>query len=264
MSLFREISHIKSDRHELKKFGLTFGIGLFVLSVLIYWMHRRFNPLFLWQIPVLSILLGLTFPVLLWPFQKIWMTLGIILGFIMTRVLLSLVYYLVLTPIGLIARLFGNDFLHRKLDPDTESYWNYRQTEERIQKIEDEKARLKAEQQAEEAAAKAEQEPVVEEAVSEEEAVVEAEPVTEEPTVEEPAAEVAEVPASEVVEEPAAEVVEEPVAETQPEVSEETVVESEGEPEAIPENAEEPVMEQEEVAEAVEEEEAPAQEEKKE
>jgi large subunit ribosomal protein L19 len=98
--------------------------------------------------------------------------------------------------------------------------------QERIQKIEDEKARLKAEQQAEEAAAKAEQEPVVEE--------------------------------------PAAEVLEEPVAEPEAEVAEETVAESEGEPEAVSETAEEPVMEQEEVAETEEEEETPTQEEKKE
>ena len=123
--------------------------------------------------------------------------------------------------------------------------------QERIQKIEDEKARLKAEQQAEaEPAAEVEQEPVVneatpEEVVNEQEAVVEAEPVTEE----------------KAVEEPAAEVVEEPVAETETEVSEETIAESEGEPEAVSEAAEEPVMEQEEVA---EEEETPEQEEKKE
>ena len=126
MSLFTEIAHIKSDRHELKKFGLIFGIGLFVLSVLIYAIHRRYNPLFLWQIPLVSILLGMIFPVLLWPFQKVWMILGIILGYIMSRVLLSLVFFLVLTPIALIARISGKDFLHREIENRAVTYWNYR------------------------------------------------------------------------------------------------------------------------------------------
>lgn len=114
--------------------------------------------------------------------------------------------------------------------------------QERIQKIEDEKARLKAEQEP----VAVEEEPAVE---AEPETVAEAEPVTEE----------------KALEEPAAEVVEEPVAENEAEVSEEAVAEAEGEPEVVSEAAEEPVMEQEEVAEAVaEEEETPEQEEKKE
>jgi large subunit ribosomal protein L19 len=90
----------------------------------------------------------------------------------------------------------------------------------RIQMIEEEKARLKAEQQVEE-------EPVIEEAVIEQEAVVEAEPVTEEKADEEPVAEVVE------------------------ELAEEAATESEGEPEAVSDIIEEPVMEEEKVVEAV-------------
>jgi multisubunit Na+/H+ antiporter MnhG subunit len=126
LSLFTEIAHIKSDRHELRKFGLVFGTGLFILSLLIYAIHRHFSPLFLWQIPLVSILLGLTIPVLLWPFQKIWMIFGLILGFVMTRILLGLVFFLVLTPIGLIAKIVGKDFLNRKIETGAATYWNTR------------------------------------------------------------------------------------------------------------------------------------------
>jgi hypothetical protein len=128
LSLFTEIAQISSDRKELRKFGLVFGTGLFVLSMLLYAVHHHFNALLLWQIPLVSILLGLTFPVLLWPFQKIWMTFGLILGYIMTRILLGLVFYLVLTPIGLIARLAGKDFLNRKIETGATTYWNIRNT----------------------------------------------------------------------------------------------------------------------------------------
>jgi multisubunit Na+/H+ antiporter MnhG subunit len=126
LSLFTEIAHIKSDRHELRKFGLVFGTGLFILSLLIYAIHRHFSPLFLWQIPLVSILLGLTIPVLLWPFQKIWMIFGLILGFVMTRILLGLVFFIVLTPIGLIAKIAGKEFLNRKIETGAATYWNTR------------------------------------------------------------------------------------------------------------------------------------------
>jgi large subunit ribosomal protein L19 len=95
--------------------------------------------------------------------------------------------------------------------------------QERIQKIEDEKARLKAEQEP----VAVEEEPAVE---AEPETVAEVEPVTEE----------------KAVEEPSAEAVAEPVAEIETEVVEETVAESEDEPEAVSEAVEEPMMEQEE------------------
>ena len=123
--------------------------------------------------------------------------------------------------------------------------------QERIKKIEEEKARLKAERQVEEEPAiEAEQEPVIEEeTASEQGAVAEAEPIA----------------AEETGEEPAVEVVEESAAETETKILDETVAESEDEPETASEVAEEPVMEQEEVVEAVvEEEETPGQEEKKE
>ena len=53
------------------------------------------------------------------------MTFAVILGWVMTRVILGVVFYLIITPIGLITRLIGEDFLDlnkKKLD----SYWNYR------------------------------------------------------------------------------------------------------------------------------------------
>ena len=62
-------------------------------------------------------------PVILKPVYRVWMTLAVVMGFIMTRVILSVVYYLVMTPIGLAMRLFGKDPMHRRIDPEASSYW---------------------------------------------------------------------------------------------------------------------------------------------
>ena len=54
------------------------------------------------------------------------MTLAVIMGWIMTRVILSVVYFLVLTPIGLVARLTGQRFLGGPVEPEKTSYWRPR------------------------------------------------------------------------------------------------------------------------------------------
>ena len=53
------------------------------------------------------------------------MIFAVILGWIMTRVILSLVFYVIMTPISLITRLLGEDFLALKKN-DSDSYWNHR------------------------------------------------------------------------------------------------------------------------------------------
>ena len=61
------------------------------------------------------------------------MIFAIILGWIMTRVILSLLFYVVFTSIGLTLRFFGKQFLELRWDKSKESYWNFR-TEEHLKK----------------------------------------------------------------------------------------------------------------------------------
>jgi hypothetical protein len=51
------------------------------------------------------------------------MTLAILLGWLMTRIILIILFYLVVTPIGLLAKLSGKDFLNRKFNREAQSYW---------------------------------------------------------------------------------------------------------------------------------------------
>ena len=63
------------------------------------------------------------------PFFLIWMIFATILGGLMTRLILSLVFYLILTPIGLILRIFRKQFLELEWNKTDSTYWNYRSTD---------------------------------------------------------------------------------------------------------------------------------------
>lgn len=120
--IVEEIRKIKSGRKELRKFGITFGIILGLLGGLFLWRDKGYYSYFF----ILSVafgLLGLIVPVVLKPVYIGWMTLAVLLGWFMTRVILIVLFYVVVTPIGLLARSFGKDFLRLKFDRNTDSYW---------------------------------------------------------------------------------------------------------------------------------------------
>ena len=54
------------------------------------------------------------------------MVFAVVLGWFMTRVILSLLFYVIITPIGLVLRIFGKDFLEIKKESVQGSYWNQR------------------------------------------------------------------------------------------------------------------------------------------
>ena len=70
-----------------------------------------------------------TLPFVLKPIYWIWMIFATILGWIMTRIILSLLFYVIITPIGLILRMFGKQFLELKYNKNVNTYWNYRESQ---------------------------------------------------------------------------------------------------------------------------------------
>ena len=120
--IIEEIKDIKSGRRELRKFGITVSIVLGLLGGLFFWRGRDYYFYFL-ILSAALLLLGLVVPILLKPIHKMWMTLAVLLGYLMTRVILSVLFFVVVTPIGLLARSFGKDFLNLKYDPNVDSYW---------------------------------------------------------------------------------------------------------------------------------------------
>ena len=122
--MIEEIKNIPNSTKDIKSFGITMGIILFIISgLLIYYNKESYQLIAI--IASSFIGLGLIIPVILKPFYFVWMTFAAILGWVMTRVILSLVFYLIITPISLLTRLLGEDFLALK-NTESDSYWNYR------------------------------------------------------------------------------------------------------------------------------------------
>ena len=116
-----EIKNIKGGKRELRKFGITMGVVLMVLGGFSWWRGKDFYFLI---VSTAFIFLGLVTPFVLKPVNKLWMSLAILMSWFMTRVILSALFYLGLTPMGFLARLFGKDFLEVKFDKSTsKSYW---------------------------------------------------------------------------------------------------------------------------------------------
>ena len=124
--MFKEIKNIKSGKRELRQFGVTIGIVLGLLGGLFFLRQKDFYAYFL-IFSAVFLISGLVLPVLLKPVQKIWMSLAIVIGWFMTRVILTALFYLVVTPIGILARLFGQRFLDIKFDCNADSYWIVRE-----------------------------------------------------------------------------------------------------------------------------------------
>ena len=117
-----EIRNIKSGKTELRKFGITIGIVLGLLGMWFLWRGKD-GSYSLLIISIVFLSLSFIFPLLLKPFQKVWMSLAVLLGWVMTRVILTILFYLVVTPIGLVARVCGKDFLNTTYDRTVKSYW---------------------------------------------------------------------------------------------------------------------------------------------
>ena len=107
-----------------REFGLIVGGVLILLSA--WWLYRgRFTTATQIILPIgsLLVLLGLVWPRSLVLPNRGWMTLASVLSYISTRIILAVIFFLVLTPIGLIKRAMGWDPLHRRAQ-EKPSYWH--------------------------------------------------------------------------------------------------------------------------------------------
>jgi len=121
-----EIKNIKEDKTTLRKFGFTVGTVLLLVGIVLFLIGKSSSVVF-GGIGVLLILFGLILPNILKPLNKIWMTLAVILGWFMSRIILFILYYVIITPIGIFLKLIGKDFLQLKIDKSSKSYWETRE-----------------------------------------------------------------------------------------------------------------------------------------
>ena len=112
---------LKLDKKMLRKFGMTMGIAFLVISSLFFFRHKHTVAAYGSIISCVFFIMGLSLPTFLKPVYTAWMRLAFILGWINTRIILVILFYLVFTPVGLFMKLFGIDSLERKKKETT--YW---------------------------------------------------------------------------------------------------------------------------------------------
>jgi hypothetical protein len=125
-----EIKNIKSGRKELREFGLVVGGVILVIGGFLLYRHRPAGPWFA-GVGAVLVAFGLVAPALLKPLQKVWMAFAVLMGWFMTRLILGALFYLVFTPIGLGARIFGHSFMPLQFDKSADTYWIRREKKER-------------------------------------------------------------------------------------------------------------------------------------
>jgi len=110
------------DKKSLRDFGMTMGIAFLVITMIFYFRHKQAG-LYTAIISLVFLVSALSLPNFLKPIYIFWMRLAFVLGWINTRLILLVMFYLIFTPIGLVMRLFGVDLLHRRIETNKDSYW---------------------------------------------------------------------------------------------------------------------------------------------
>ena len=104
-----------------KSFGIVFSIFFLLISV--YPLLNN-DPIYYWSLFVsfIFLVLGLMNSKILSPLNLLWFKFGILLGKIVSPVVMGIIFFLVVTPIGLVMRLLGKDLLNLKYN-NNKSYW---------------------------------------------------------------------------------------------------------------------------------------------
>jgi len=116
------------QRVDLRKFGLVMAAVLVLVSGYLWYIDAMDPAQVVFSVAAGLLIVGLVLPVVLTPIYFPWMWLARILAFVNTHLLLGFVFYTLFTFIGLGMRLLGRDPLDRKILPDSDSYWQRRES----------------------------------------------------------------------------------------------------------------------------------------
>ena len=104
----------------------SFGIVFFVVFLLISLYPITYNEdIRIWSLIIsfIFIILGLLNSKILTPLNKLWFKFGVILGKIISPIIMGIIFFLVVTPIGLIMKVLGKDLLRLKYNKKDNTYW---------------------------------------------------------------------------------------------------------------------------------------------
>ncbi|MBF0171229.1 MAG: hypothetical protein HQK87_09105 [Nitrospinae bacterium] len=113
---------IGESKKEVRTTWIGFAVIFGVLAAILWWRERPWWPGF----AVASLFFAFfaaAAPMALLPFYRLWVKFAGYMAWFNTRLLLALVFYVVITPTGLLMRALGKDPLHRTIDRSAPSYW---------------------------------------------------------------------------------------------------------------------------------------------
>lgn len=130
------VQQLPKDKKALQRFASVLSSALLLIAAIFFFLRRDAGTT-LWFAMAVVLLLAAAMirPDLLRPLYLGWMALAFALGALVSRLILTLFFYGILTPIALVLRLMGKDFLRRKTEKGLSSYWLARPARE--QKEED-------------------------------------------------------------------------------------------------------------------------------
>ena len=104
-----------------KSFGIVFSVVFLIIAVYPLTNNEEIR---IWSIilSLIFLVLGLTNSKILNPLNKLWFKFGIVLGKIISPIIMGIIFFLVVTPIGFIMRMFGKDLLNLKYNSN-KTYW---------------------------------------------------------------------------------------------------------------------------------------------
>lgn len=109
-----------------RSFGLVFAA---VFAIIGLWPLIGDGAVRIWSLAVSLVFLALALlrPMVLAPLNRLWTRFGLLLHHIVNPIIMGLLFYLVVTPTGLVMRMLGKDLLRLRFDPQAKSYWIERQ-----------------------------------------------------------------------------------------------------------------------------------------
>ena len=114
-----------SENSKKKSSNRSFGLVFFIVFLIIaLWPLTNEDQIRLWSavISLVFLILGLMNSKLLNPLRQLWFKLGMLLGVIISPIIMGIIFFLVVTPIGLFMKLLGRDLLRTKYN-NNKSYW---------------------------------------------------------------------------------------------------------------------------------------------
>ena len=113
----------KLNQKQLRDFGLLTGAIVAILfGLLLPWIRGHSLPSIPWAIAAVLWCLAVLAPRSLNPVYQVWMRIGLVLGWVNTRIILGIVFYGLVTPMGVIMRLLNQDPMARKFEENLQTY----------------------------------------------------------------------------------------------------------------------------------------------